>query len=59
MVQAGIGDGCPGKPPGTTTVIEVSLQFEMIAAAPPILTLDAVLQVALPAVGDVHRAPKP
>jgi hypothetical protein len=39
---------------GTVTVICVSLQPVMVALAPPMVTLDAVLHVALPAAGLVH-----
>jgi len=51
--------GLPGRPPGTVTVMLVSLQVAMTAAIPPTVTLDCVLQVALPAVGVLQRAPKP
>ena len=39
-------------------MIDVSVQPVIVAAA-PIVTEDNVLQVALPAVGVVHRVPKP
>ncbi len=39
---------------GTVTVIVVSFQPVIGAATPPMVTLDVVLQVALPAVGVVH-----
>src|SRR5215472_1943982 len=44
---------------GTVAVIVVSLQLVMVALAPPMVTRESVLQVALPAVGEVHRVPKP
>jgi hypothetical protein len=59
MVHAGIGEGCPGSPPGTVTVMLVSLQLVIIAGAPPMVTLDLVLQVVLVALGEVHLSPKP
>ena len=69
MTQAGTGVGLQVAEavmqvdvgPGTVTVIDGSLQppLGMIALTPPMVTLDAVLQVGLPAVGDVHRVPKP
>src|SRR5579859_953771 len=48
-----------GTLPGTVTVMEVSDQLVMVVAAPPMVTLDLVLQVGLPAVGLVHWPPKP
>jgi biopolymer transport protein ExbD len=36
-----------------------TVQLLIVAATPPMVTEEAVLQVALPAVGDVHRAPNP
>jgi hypothetical protein len=42
---------------GTVTVIAVSLHDPILAATPPMVTLDVVLQAALPARCNVHRAP--
>src|ERR1700688_3641312 len=41
-------------PEGTVTTIWLSLQLVMGAVTPPMVTLDKVLHVALPAVGLVH-----
>jgi hypothetical protein len=67
MAQAGTGVGLQVLEtvvqvvvgPGTVTVIAVSLQPVMMALTLPMVTEDNVLQVALPAVGLVHRVPKP
>ena len=45
--------------PGTVTVICASFQLCTIAFTPPMVTLETVLQVALPAVGVMHCVPKP
>src|ERR1700730_9778846 len=47
--QAGIGRD--GVPPGTVTMICESVQLVTAAGIPPMVTLVAVLQVALAAVG--------
>jgi hypothetical protein len=48
-----------GTPLGTVTEMLVSLQLVMGAFTPPIVTLDNVLHVELPATGLVHWEPKP
>src|SRR5437868_5055760 len=48
-----------GTPLGTVTTIWLSLQLLIGALMPPIVTVDSVLQVALPVLGEVHRLPKP
>src|SRR5690349_11216410 len=44
---------------GTEILIWLSLQDVIVAGTPAIVTLDAVLQDAFPAVGLVQRVPKP
>ena len=64
---------CAGEPPywacccrvhsgtlaGTLTWIWLSDQDVMVAVAPPMVTLESVLHVALPAAGVVHCVPNP
>ena len=46
--------GQAATPLGTVTVIVVSFQLPMVAASPPMVTLDRVLQVWVRALGAVH-----